>query len=139
MKRTTTMMIATAALLAAAATGSAQSMKAEIPFRFDAGGAHMQPGTYQVHLNHTTSGTYILQIFNNDDRRSTFALAQTVERPSRTAAGGSDIVLTFQCTDGHCALSRLWDGSTSGYGFATGKAGASTHVAMVILHAVHGD
>ena len=40
-------------LLAAAATGSAQSMKAEIPFRFDAGGAHMQPGSYQVRLNHT--------------------------------------------------------------------------------------
>ena len=93
MKRTTTMMIATAALLAAAATGSAQSMKAEIPFRFDAGGAHMEPGTYQVYLNHTKSGTYILQIFNMDDRHSTFALAQTVERPARTAASGSDVVL----------------------------------------------
>jgi len=113
MKLTTTTMFATAALLAAAATGNAQSMKAEIPFPFQAVGARMQAGSYEVSVRHTTSGVPTFQIYNADNRHSIIALPLSVDRPSRVAASGSDIVLSFECIEGRCNLARLWDGSTS--------------------------
>lgn len=139
MKLTTTTIFATAALLAAAATGNAQTMKAEIPFAFETSNARMQPGSYQVVLKYGQSGSPTLQIFNADSKRSIFALPQSIDRPSHTAANGSDVVLSFECTEGHCVLARLWDGSTTRYSFATPKPGASTHVATVILRHDRGD
>jgi hypothetical protein len=139
MKLTTTMMIATAALLAAATTGSAQSLKAEIPFKFEANGARMQPGSYQIRMNHNRSGASTLHILNFDDRRSIFAMPRSVDRPARTAANGSDAVLSFECTDGRCALARIWDGSTSLYTFATPKPGAATRLATIVLRHDRGE
>lgn len=133
MKATTTKMLATAALLAAATTGSAQSMQAEIPFAFQAGETRMQPGSYQVRLRQNSGGIPVLQIYNFDDRKSVTTLPRTVERPTRVADKGSDVVLTFECTEGRCALARLWDGSESLYTFATPKPTAATHAASVIL------
>src|SRR5436189_6049521 len=111
MKTTTTMMLATAALLASAATGSAQTMKAEIPFAFHAGDTRLQPGTYQVTLS-PGNGIPRLQIYNYDDHKGALTLVQTVDRLTRKSPNGSSVILTFECTDGHCSLARLWDGST---------------------------
>src|SRR6185436_4661030 len=119
MKATTMMMFATAALLASAATGSAQSMKAEIPFAFHAGDARMQPGTYQVTLK-GNNGIPRLTLYNHDDRRSAVTLSQSVDRPTRTAAS-SNVILTFECTEGRCSLAKLWDGSDAMYNFHTSK------------------
>jgi len=139
MTPTTKMMMATAAFLAVAATGSAQSLKAEIPFAFEAGKARMQPGSYQVRVNRNSGGAPTVQIFNYDDHNSVLVLPRTVDQPSRTAASSSNAVLTFECTDGHCALARIWDGSTSVYAFPTPKPGSTTHIATVMLRSERGD
>ena len=44
-------MIAATVLLATAGTASAQALRADIPFTFKAGGASLQPGSYEVLLN----------------------------------------------------------------------------------------
>jgi hypothetical protein len=139
MRLTTTTMFATAALLAAAATGNAQSMKAEIPFKFQAAGANMQPGSYEVAVRYAGSGVPTFQIYNSDNRHSILVLPRSVDRPSRVAAKGSDPVLTFECTEGRCTLARVWDGSTSLYTFPTPKPGADTRIATVILRHDRGE
>src|SRR4051812_43960622 len=124
MRITTTTMFATAALLAAAATGNAQSMRAEIPFKFQATGANMQPGSYKLAVKYAGSGVPTFQIYNSDNRHGIIALPLSVDRPTRKVASGSDAVLTFECTEGRCTLARVWDGSMSLYTFATPKPGA---------------
>jgi hypothetical protein len=42
------MMVLAAALVVVGGVASAQSMKAEIPFRFQAAGAWLEPGTYSI-------------------------------------------------------------------------------------------
>src|SRR5262245_14186353 len=116
MKRATlTMTIAAAALLAAAATGSAATLKAEIPFAFDAVNARMQPGSYQVQLYRNSSATPIVYIYSNDDRRSALALPMVSSDSKKVG----DPVLSFECTEGHCVLAKLWDGDGNMYKFAT--------------------
>jgi hypothetical protein len=139
MKLTTTTMLATAALLAAAATSHAQSLKAEIPFKFQAVGANMQPGSYEVSIRYAASGAPTFQIYNADNRHSIIALPQSVDRPTRVGAKGSDAVLTFECSDARCTLARVWDGSTSLYSFPTPKPGADTRIATVILRHDRGE
>jgi len=136
MKRTmVTMTFAAAALLAAAATGSAQTMKAEIPFAFDMAHKRMQPGTYQVRLYRNSSPVQILQISNYDDGRSAMALPLVSDDHARR----ENPVLSFECTEGHCVLAKLWDGSGNLFQFATPKAGPATRIATVALHENRGE
>jgi hypothetical protein len=136
MKRTmVTMTFATAALLAAAATGSAQSMKAEIPFAFEVAHTRMQPGTYQVGLYRNSGSVPIVRIYNYDDRGGAMALPLV----SDDHATREDPVLSFECTEGHCVLAKLWDGSGNLIQFATPKAGPATRIATVPLHQNRGE
>jgi hypothetical protein len=137
MKRTTlTMTLAAAALLTAAATSNAQSMKAEIPFAFDAAHARMQAGNYQVRLVTNAGAVPTVRIYGADSGRAVLALPMISDDHAK---GGTDPVLTFQCTDGRCSLAKLWDGEGRLYTFATPKAGEGTRIATVVLQHERGE
>jgi hypothetical protein len=131
MKRNTlSLTIAAVAMLAAAGTASAQNMKAEIPFAFQASGTRMHPGAYSVHLSSAASGS-IVQIVNEDEGRTVMALTRwtnTAWTPIPTAA-----VLSFACTNGNCELSSLRNDNGTVYSFATGKKSPETRIATVVL------
>src|SRR5690242_19040301 len=62
-----TLTMAAVAMMAAAVTASAQNtMKAEIPFSFQAGGARMQPGTYRIIAGHLGGGSAVVNIRDLD-------------------------------------------------------------------------
>ena len=121
--------IAASVMLAAVTTASAQNMKAEIPFDFQAAGARMQAGSYEVNWQHATGSVTMVQIRNIDNRRSVIVLPS-----ARTALStpASDLKVTFLCTDGRCELSGIGTEDAK-YGFRTGKPGPETRIATVML------
>jgi hypothetical protein len=121
---------AAAAMLAAATTVSAQTLKAEIPFSFEARNVHMQAGSYTVTLSHT-SGGMLAEIYSIDQRRSVLALPRISESPVKPQ--NSTPVLTFACTEGRCELLQMRDTASTVYRFNTSKATAGTHIATVVL------
>jgi hypothetical protein len=131
MKNTTfRLTLAAVALVAAAATASAQNLKAEIPFPFQAAGTRMQAGSYTVRVSHAGSGPMV-QIYNVDEGRSVLTLPWTVNSPwSPTRAS---VVLTFACTNGNCQLASMRDDNATVYSFATGKKSPETRIATVVL------
>jgi hypothetical protein len=125
-------MILAAAAVAAVTTVSAQSMKAEIPFPFQATGARMQPGTYWVTLSRT-SGVQRVQIYNQDTRKSIIAVPRVANSPARPESANP--VLSFACTEGRCVLSSIKDTAAVTYNFAAPKPGPGTHMATIALKA----
>jgi hypothetical protein len=131
MKRTALrMMIAAAAAMAAVATASAEGLKAEIPFPFEAAGARMQAGTYWVSLNTRSNGPAV-QISNVDTRKSVLALSYVNSSPSTLRE--SEPVLTFTCTSARCVLSSIRDDHSTVYGMRTGKSESGARIATVAL------
>ena len=112
------MMVAAAALVVAGGVASAQNMKAEIPFRFQAAGAWLEPGTYLI--NHMSGSSAIYRIANLDAAGAVLAMPQvTISRNNGKAGQGK---LVFECAAGKCALVQLWDASTDvAYGFSRPK------------------
>src|SRR4051794_7255083 len=140
MKPPSRLMFAAVTLLAAAATLSAQSMKAEIPFNFDAASARMHSGAYAVSLDYAANGSTTVRIRNLDDRKSVMAVPLTVGQPSGAGKEPSaNAVVSFLCTGGRCELAKIWDGSSNVYTFATSKPGANTKLASVALRSDRGN
>jgi hypothetical protein len=111
-KLTTSLLIATAALVVGAGAASAQTMRAEIPFEFRAGNQVMAPGTYQIEGLQSVTGTPIFRLLNVNSGGSIALLAQAPVDPEKGWAAGSP-KLAFACTSGSCALAQLWSGSES--------------------------
>jgi len=131
MKRTAfRVMILAAAAVAAVTTASAQNMKAEIPFPFQAVGARMPAGTYWVILNQTGAGP-MFRLYNADSRNSVLALPRVSHSPARPEYVNP--VLSFACTDGRCVLSTLKNDQSTVYSFSGGKAGTGTQMATIAL------
>jgi hypothetical protein len=126
---TLTLTFAAVAMLAAAGTASAQTLRAEIPFSFQAAGATMHPGGYSVMLRSTAGGT-IVQIRNEDEGRSVMTMTQWGST-ARNATGSA--VVSFACTNGNCELSSLRNDDGAVYNFATGKKSPETRIATVVL------
>jgi hypothetical protein len=131
MKRTAfRTMILAAAAVAAVTTVSAQSMKAEIPFPFQAVGARMQAGTYLVSLD-GSGAAKIFHIYNQDNRKGILAMPRVGNSPARPEH--SVPVLTFVCTDSRCVLASLRDDRAATYTFAVPKAGPGARIATIAL------
>jgi len=137
MKRTShTIAFAAAAMLAAVATGSAQTLKAEIPFPFHSKGARRQPGSYTVHMRNA-GGTRLIQIYNADQHRSIMTLVLSADQPSEPRA--AQPALTFACTESNCQLASLRDANAAVCKLVVSKAGPATRVATVMLHPDRGE
>jgi len=108
-------LIAVAALAVAAASASAQTYTAKVPMAFSAGERTMAPGTYQFDLVTAQTGRPLLTVRNVATHRGALLMAT----PGKTAPSvktDGKAILTFQCLDGNCALSQIWNGrDTSTY------------------------
>ena len=110
MKRLTmNLMIAAAALAAVAGSASAQTLKADIPFTFHAGGALLSPGTYQVKMN-STNGAPIFILQNADTgKASMVGEYASGDAPKAWTANGA-ARLAFECAGSRCVLRSVYQG-----------------------------
>jgi hypothetical protein len=132
MKKTALRITFTAVAIAAAAvTGSAQTMKAEIPFAFEATGAHMQSGSYTVSMSRSTGAQMTIKL-TGENGHGILAVPRLSSTPAWATT--SPIVLSFACGEGWCELTSLKDSESRVYNFATHKPSAGARVATVVLH-----
>jgi hypothetical protein len=86
-----------------------QTLKANIPFRFQTSNADMPPGEYSV--SETQPGSSVIVLHNRDTRKSDMILANArIGAPSDSRPR-----LVFRCSENRCALAEIW-GATSGGG-----------------------
>ena len=138
---TNRLLIAAAALAAAAGSASAQSLKAEIPFAFQAAAARMTPGTYVITTGYLTGRQYVAM--RNAETGAAAMLVQFVDvlapaSPQLTIPAK----LTFECAGRACVLRELWKGGGSGgLRFLGPKlpAGEDTRIAEVALTSLKAD
>ena len=108
MKSLTNGLLATVALVAAAGSALAQtSLKAEIPFSFQAGAKMMAPGTYRVMPSWGV--TPLIQLSNQSDRQSALLLVEFRDA-SKEWRKARVPKLAFECIEGHCSLAKVWTG-----------------------------
>ena len=131
---TSKLMITAAAVVVATSVASAQSLKADIPFAFRAGGKVMAPGSYRV----TTAGsTHYVILSNYEAKDSVIAMPTALGDAPKKA---SDPVITFECGSGPCELVRLW--TASGFPamkFAHGKSGTGERAALTEIRLVRAN
>ena len=100
--------MAAVAMMAAAVTASAQNtMKAEIPFAFQAGSTKMLPGAYQVIANRLGGSVMVVHIRNVDNGKEIITVPRVeLNRASSPSAAS----LTFACLEGACQLVKVNNG-----------------------------
>jgi len=129
----TRLMVAAAALVVAAGTASAQALRADIPFTFRAGGAILQPGTYDVTVNNN-GGASVVTIRNSYSRETVFTLPVGRTDPETKWIAAGKPLLSFECGTSHCSLSRMWDGTReASYQFARPKLGQDEPSRMAVI------
>ena len=139
---TTRMMIAAATLVVAAGSASAQSLKAEIPFAFRAGGVVMPAGTYRVKTDNHLGGHPYFEIRSVAGGRSVLLVGTAPHDPNKAWAAAGEPVLSFECGVGRCALAEVWNGpEKSAYAVPRPKLGRdeATHTALVVMRNDKGD
>jgi len=128
MKNLTTKLMFAAAALFAAGAASAQTMKADIPFAYRAGGKLMAAGVYRVELN-GLSGTVLI----HDEGWKTTVIAQPVthiEGKNQTAPE-----LVFACGRETCSLVQAWPGyAKDGLQFKTPKLHRNEEASLTVIH-----
>jgi hypothetical protein len=123
--------ITAAVLVLAGGTASAQTLNAQIPFAFTAGGKVMRRGAYEVQVKNANS----LVILSNFQAREGAMLL-----PSNRSDAGSewrakgDPVLVFECGIGPCALIRLWTGGGNpALSVPHGSLGREEHASLTLI------
>jgi hypothetical protein len=121
--------IAAAALFAAGAA-SAQTLKADIPFAFQAGGKVMAAGTYQVDLR-GPAGTVLI----HDARWKNAVMARYI---SHTEGKVDTAKLVFLCGRGSCSLIQAWSGNgENGLLFRTPKLDRNEEASLTVIQLRH--
>jgi hypothetical protein len=127
MKNLTTKLMFAAAALVAAGAASAQTMKADIPFAFQAGGKVMAAGTYRVDLKGQAG---LVTILGTAREGAVIVTPIThIERKENTAK------LVFVCGRGLCSLVQAWPGySEDGLLFRTPKLDRNEEASLTVIH-----
>lgn len=124
------MLVATAAMAVCVGMASAQSLKTEIPFRFEVSGTVMPAGSYQVFLTQT-GGVPMFRLLNTDLNKPVLALSRSMN-DARWA--GNDTKLVFQCTE-TCALSQIWTGMKGSFSLPTNHKAYRSEARLVVVKA----
>jgi hypothetical protein len=122
---TTKLMIAAAALVAAGAASAQTTMKADIPFAFQASGKTLAAGTYDVTLRGGDANTVIIRRYNHDA-----VVALPIDRKEGKVETAK---MVFVCAHGTCSLSQIWAGSGSGLEFKTPKLDPREHASLTVI------
>lgn len=125
------LMLATAVMMVASTAASAEDMKANIPFAFQAGGKVLAPGKYMIR---STSGESHFVLTNLESFESVILLPRGLQDPKREWTAADTGVLQFACSAGDCALKQIWTHRTfPAHEFPTPKTldGKSTSLAVI--------
>ncbi|HTS65202.1 MAG TPA: hypothetical protein VMH28_24435 [Candidatus Acidoferrales bacterium] len=131
---TSKLMITAAAVAMVTGVASAESLKADIPFAFRAGGKVMAPGTYRVT---TSDAKHYVVLANFAAKDSVIAVPVAQTNPPKS---GNDPVITFDCGRGPCELVRLW--TASGYPalkFSHSKSGSTEQASLTEIRLVRAN
>jgi len=134
---TTRMIFRAAILVVAAGAASAQTLKAEIPFKFWAGDAVMAPGSYRVTAISMLSGRPTIRLNTVDGQHPVLLVPVAEGDPQKTWQAAGNPVLSFQCTATRCSLTTIWDGPfTPAYRMPMHKLGNDEPVrtALIEMH-----
>jgi hypothetical protein len=131
------MTMAAAAMLVTSGLASAQTMKAEIPFAFIAGGARMQAGTYEVHVASSSGNHKFIQVSNVENRHSILAVPDSASWSN--TSGAANVVISFACTEGKCELAGMRGMGGAVYTFAHSRNDRATRIAEVVLRPDRAD
>jgi len=132
MKQLTMNLMAAAVVVLAAGNASAQSLKAEIPFTFQVGGAVMTPGSYQVVTASNIASKHVV-LRNIDTHKAVLAMYSPTDPTKELTARGKPGI-QFECSGARCALREIWTASGSpAYGFNTPKPGSDGPSRMAFI------
>ncbi len=127
MKSLTMRLTIAAAALFAAGAASAQTMKADIPFAFQAGGKLMAAGTYRVDL-HSPRSTVTIR---GTGLKSAVIAGYITHIESKVETAK----LVFQCSRGNCSLLQVWPGYyESGLLFKAPKLDRNEEASLAVIH-----
>ena len=84
-------------------------MKAEVPFRFQAAGAWLEPGTYRIEQLAGSTSIAVYRLRNADNGGAALAVSLSRLDTGRSYPGLGKLV--FECAGSQCALIQLWDGA----------------------------
>ena len=121
------------AALVAVGSASAQTLKAEIPFTFNAGSSVMPPGAYDVNVD----AQHGMLRFQNVETRRSIILPSfgSADAPKDWRASGAP-KLGFECAGSRCVLRQAYTGvDRSAYQFRGPKLGGDepTRIAEIRL------
>ena len=134
---TVKMMLATAALMVASTAASAQTMKANIPFRFEAAGKMLPAGTYTVSAQDAQARFQLRNTGTGNSVMLSSSISADPESQWRRQAGG---ILQFACAD-TCELRTVWtNGASPAHKFLPGKSnnGKPVHLAVIRVSLAQG-
>ena len=140
---TTKMMIAAAALVAVAGVASAETLEAQVPFAFRAGGETLEAGTYLVEVQRGPAGTPVILIASREVGKQVFAIPYSSGNPKKAWTASGNGVLSFQCGAGRCALQEIWMGDEGRpvYRIPVPSLGRDEprSMAEIVMHPVRGE
>ena len=139
MKQLRINLMAAAVVVLAAGNASAQNLKAEIPFTFQAAGVVMTPGMYEVVQASNIASKHVV-LRNIDTHKSVLAMYTPTDPAKELKAQGKPGI-QFECVASRCALREIWTASGSpAWGFNTPKPGSDgARMAFIPLTATKAD
>ena len=123
----------------AASVASAQALKAEIPFAFQAGGKTMAPGSYRI--DYASSLQQVIRLDNQDARSAVLVLPESRQDAPKAWAASGKPMASFACNDAGCELAQLWTASgRPAYTFKSHRPkNEETRMAYIVLHKGNGE
>jgi hypothetical protein len=135
-------MVAAATLVVAAGAASAQTMKADIPFTFRAGGAVLPAGSYLVDLRYDSASVPVIYLHGDAGHHAALAKALAPHDPPKAWRANRSAMLAFQCGVSQCSLVEAWGGTERpAYSFPAPRLGRNetARIAVIALRSEKGD
>jgi hypothetical protein len=111
MKIMTNRSLAVAAVLAAAASASAQTYRAQIPMSFHVGEKLLAAGNYEFRMQTTVSGGSEIVVRNPTSRTGAILFAYRGDAAPLSWQTAGNALLAFDCAGTNCALTTLYPGN----------------------------
>ena len=139
MKHLTMSSMLAAAVILTAGSATAQTLKADVPFTFQAAGVVMTPGSYEIR---NVSNTAKFVVLRNTDTKDSVLIVYSSEHVSKELKARGTPSIAFECSGARCAIREMWTGSETGsYRFRGPKTAADgdTRMATIPLTVVKAD
>ena len=140
MKSLTMNLMVAAALIGVAGSASAQVMSAHIPFDFKANGLQFSPGTYRISVRGMSSGTPVVQVYNQDSKAGAVSVVSPGKDAPKSWRNRASAMLSFACAENRCELRTVWAGDDARtFELPASKNALSTLAGTINIPAIKAD